>query len=142
MGPSVVKALGDRAIADTDCAVLAIRKMGGAEIAVISYTRVLSRALRTDEGCLLAGGNVIYIRDMMLRRNPNYLPNLDDPTLVGFRDSYRYLGYVLPQAGHPAKTDLPGFDRPETVVAARAVETRWLQGELGNEGPRAPGAVR
>ena len=128
MGPSVVTVQGDRAIVDTGCAVHGMLALNGAEVAVISHTRLLSRALRDGDDWLIAGLRVVYIRDLLVPRNPTQLPEIDAAALSGYRDSYRYLSYVLAQSGHVPRTDLPGVDLPEGVAAVRAAERRWIEG--------------
>ena len=127
MGPSVVTLLGDRATVDTGCAVHGMRRLQGADVGVVSHTRLLSRVLQSGDNWLIAGLRVLYIRDLLIPRNPHQVPAIDETELSGYRDSYRYLSYMLAQSGHVPRTDLPGVDLPETVVALRAGEQRWLE---------------
>ncbi len=127
IGPSVVTIQGERAIADTGCAVYGMLTLKQAEVAVVSHTRLLSRALKMGDTWLLAGATVLYVRDLLVPRNPAQVPEIDTAVLSGFRDSYRYLSYVLAQSGHVARMDLPGVDLPETVAALRAKESNWLE---------------
>ena len=71
---------------------------------------------------------MVYIRDLLVPRDPNQLPEIDPAALSGYRDSYRYLSYILGHTGHVARTDLPGIDLPESVAAVRAAEWRWIEG--------------
>ena len=112
---------------DTGCAVHGMRSLQGAEVGVVSHTRLLSRVLRSGGNWLIAGLRVLYIRDLLIPRNPHQVPDIDEVELSGFRDSYRYLSYVLAQSGHVPRTDLPGVDLPETVAALRAGEQRWIE---------------
>ncbi len=127
MGPSVVTIKGDRAIADTGCAVYGMLTLNGADVAVLSHTRLLSRALKVADKWLLAGVAVLYVRDLLIPRNPTQVPEIDSAQLNSFRNSYRYLSYVLAQSGHAPRADLAGVDLPETVAALRAGESRWLE---------------
>lgn len=127
MGPSVVFVRGDRARADTGCAVHAMRLLGDLEISVVSHTRLLSRVLRHGNQWLIAGLRIIYIRDLLIPRDPTRIPAIDESALQNFRASYRYLSFMLTQSGHVPRLDLPGFDQPETVTAVRAGEQRWLE---------------
>ena len=128
MGPSVVTVQGDRAIADTGCAVHGMLTLTGADVGVISHTRLMSRALRSGDSWLIAGLRVLYIRDLLIPRSPHQFPEIDEAALKGYRNSYRYLSYVLAQSGHIPRTDLPGVDLPETVATLRAEEQRWMDG--------------
>ncbi len=127
MGPSVVNVRGERAMIDTGCAVHAMLTLQSAEVAVISHTRLLSRAVRCGDDWLLAGLRIIYIRDLLVPRDPGRLPVINEEMLSGYRDSYRYLSYVLAQSGHTPRTDLPGMDQPATVTELRAGEQSWLE---------------
>ncbi len=126
MGPSVITMRGSRALADTGCAVQAMLLLEGAGVAVISHTRLLSRAVKEGDDWLLAGLRVIYIRDLLVPRNPNRVPAIDETALNGYRDSYRYLSYVLAQSGHAPRVDLPGFDEMANVTSVRLGEQHWL----------------
>ena len=127
IGPSVVTVKGDRAISDTGCAIYGMLTLNQADVAILSHTRLLSRALKVGDKWLLAGAAVVYVRDMLIPRNPTQVPEIDNALLTSFRNSYRYLSYVLAQSGHAARTDLAGIDLPETVAALRARESRWLE---------------
>ncbi len=129
MSPSVVTVRGDRAIADTGAAIHAMRFLGEVEVEVVSHTRLLFRALRQGDTWLLAGLRMIYIRDLLIPRDPTRLPVIDPSVLQEFRTSYRYLSFILTQSGHVPRTDLPGIDKPETVTALRAEERQWLETE-------------
>ena len=127
LGPSVVTVQGNRAIADTGCAVYGMLTLKQVDVAVLTHTRFLSRALKVEDKWLLAGVAVLYVRDMLIPRNPTQVPEIDSTLLSSFRDSYRYLSYVLAQSGHPVRSDLAGIDLPETVAALRTRESRWLE---------------
>ncbi len=128
LGPSVITVQGDRAIGDTGCAVHGMLTLNQADVAVISHTRLLTRAHRVQGKWLLAGVTVLYVRDLLVPRNPTRVPRMDNAILRSFRDSYRYLSYVLSESGHVPRNDLPGVDLPESVTALRAEEGLWLQG--------------
>ena len=126
MSPGVVWVNNDRAIADTACAVHTFSQLGGIDVSITSYTRLLWRVQRLNGQWLIAGLRGIYIRDTLIPRNPNQVPKLDEEKLATFRTSYRYLSYMLTAAGWPAHGDLPGVDQPEGVAALRAGEREWL----------------
>ena len=128
IGPSVIHLREDRAIGDTGCAVHGMLTLHQADVAVISHTRLLTRAHRVQGKWLLAGVKVLYVRDLLVPRNPTQVPQMDNAVLAGFRDSYRFLSYVLSQSGHVPRNDLPGVDLPESVTSLRAEESLWLKG--------------
>jgi len=72
----------------------------------------------------------MYVSDMLLPRDPSRVPQIDDGVLRTFRPSYKYLSYIITQSGRTIQDDLPGIDRPESVVALRAAEQQWLEGSM------------
>ena len=127
MSPPVIWVNKDRAIAETSCAVHTVLKLEGIDVINISYTRLLWRTQKVDGRWLISGLRGIYIRDTLAASGPNDGLKIDKKKLAGYRESYRYLSYVLTAAGRPARDDLPGVDRPETVEALRTAERRWLE---------------
>ena len=126
MSPPVIWVSKARAIAETSCAVHTVLKLDGIDVINISYTRLLWRTQKVDGRWLIAGLRGIYIRDTLATCGPTQELKVDEKRLAGFRQSYRYLSYVLAAGGRPASDDLPGVDRPETVEALREAERQWL----------------
>lgn len=127
MSPAIVTLNGDRAIAETPCSLHGMTELDGIEVALVGYARLLWRALRSGDRWLIAGLRATYISDMLLPRNPSRVPQVDDELLRTFRPSYKYLSYVITKNGRTIQDDLPGIDRPESVVALRAAERQWLE---------------
>ncbi|WP_238542476.1 hypothetical protein [Sphingomonas sp. PAMC 26621] len=127
MSPPVIWVCNRRAIAETSCAVHTVLTLEGVDTINISYTRLLWRLQNVGGRWLIFGLRGIYIRDTLAACKPNQDVKLDEGKLAGFRASYRYLSYVLAASGRPARDDLPGVDRPETVDALRLAERRWLE---------------
>jgi hypothetical protein len=127
MSPAVVTIGGDRAVAETACTLHGMTELGGVEVALVGYVRLLWRALRLEDRWLIAGLRAMYVSDMLLPRNPSRVPQIDDDLLRTFRPSYKYLSYIITQSGRTIQDDLPGLDRPETVTTLRAAERQWLE---------------
>jgi len=121
------KLVAGQAIAETSCAVHTVLKLDGVDVINTSYTRLLWRTQKIDDRWLISGLRGIYIRDTLAPCGPNQDLKIDEKKLAGFRESYRYLSYVLAAGGRPARDDLPGVDRPKAVEALRATERRWLE---------------
>ncbi len=130
MAPAVVTVNGDRALAETACSLHGMTELEGVDVALIGYTRLLWRALRSGDGWLIAGLRAMYVSDMLLPRNPSRVPAIDDEILRTFRPSYKYLSYIITKSGRTIQDDLPGIDRPESVTALRAAEQQWLEGSI------------
>ena len=128
MSYPVVTVNGDRAVAETPCSLRNFAKTDGVDTSFEGFVRLLWRARRDDGKWLVAGLRAIYIRDMLHACNPSRVPVLDQTELDGYRRSYRYTCYNLTRLGLTPGDDLPGEDRPETVVALRAGEEAWLNG--------------
>jgi hypothetical protein len=127
MSPAIVTINGDRALAETPCSLHGMTELDGVDVALIGYTRLLWRALRSGEGWLIAGLRAMYLSDMLLPRNPSRVPQIDDGLLRTFRPSYKYLSYIITKSGRTIQDDLPGIDRPASVTALRATEQHWLE---------------
>ncbi|WP_241127540.1 nuclear transport factor 2 family protein [Novosphingobium terrae] len=126
MSPPVVWVKGDRAIADSSCAVHSFILLDGVEASMTGYTRLLWRARREKGEWRLAGLRGIYIRDTLEACNPAQVPVIDVKKLAQYRPSYRHLSYALAATGRTPRMDLPGVDQPEVVAAMRAAEQAWL----------------
>jgi hypothetical protein len=127
MSPAIVTVKDDRALAETGCSLHGMTELDGVDVALIGYARLFWRALRSGDRWLIAGLRATYISDMLLPRNPSRVPQIDDAVLRTFRPSYKYLSYVITKNGRAIQDDLPGIDRPESVVALRAAEQQWLE---------------
>ncbi len=126
MSPPVITLNQDRATADAACAVHTFTQLEGVEVSSISYTRLLWRVQKARGRWLIASLECIYIRDELGPRDPGQLLKLDPNRLNRYRESYRYLSYILTASGRPCYDDLPGVDRPETVAAVRASARAWM----------------
>jgi len=127
MSPPVIWVRGQRAIADTACAVHTHLVMDGVEVSAVSHTRLLWRAQVLDGRWLIAGLRGIYIRDTLQTAGPGQPLRLDPVRLARYRPSYRHLSYVLETTGRKPLDDLAGIDRPDLVEALRAAERAWLE---------------
>ena len=128
LSPSVVKVNNDRAIVETPAQLPAFVPVDGIDVCITAHVRLLWRVQLLGERWLLAGLRMIYIRDMLTPVSPSRVPVINDAEASRYRPSYRYLSYALARTDHPAREDLPGVDRPDTVIALRAGEAAWLEG--------------
>ncbi|NIE66039.1 hypothetical protein F3J17_19395 [Burkholderia sp. Ax-1719] len=136
MSPAAVWVKGDRAIADTSCAVHMFAELDGVGAHVTSYSRLLWRAQRYNSRWLIAGLHGIYIRDTLEACNPAQVPVIDLNKLAGFRSSYKHLSYLISARGGPVRNDRAGVDRPDLVAALRAAEQAWLNGQTESKDVR------
>ena len=93
-----------------------------------AYTRLLWRVVKVRGDWLIIGLRGLYLRDTMQPVDPAQTITIDQKKLAEFRRSYRYISYLTVMNGGPIRDDRAGVDRPETVVALRSAEQRWLAG--------------
>ena len=129
LSPPVVSVNGDRAIAEASTAVHSFAMLDSIEVHVTAYTRLLWRVVKHEGGWLIMGLRGLYLRDTMQPVDPTQTITIDENKLAEFRPSYRYISYLTVANGGPIRNDRAGVDRPETVLALRAADRRWLAGE-------------
>ena len=115
-----------RWLVDSNCTVHAFTLIDGIEVDLVSYCRLQWRAQKSGSQWLIAGLRSIYIRDAIALVIPQKAPKLDLKLLARLRPSYRFIAYLTRKAGNNVRDDLPGVDRPDTVVVLRAGEQKWL----------------
>lgn len=128
IGASVVEINRNRATIDTLVVIHLISELDGIGVDCVGYCRERMKVERRTDKWLFAGVNSIYLYDTLIPTNPARVPRLDEEKLNSFRPSYRFLSYMLTERGLPARDDLPGADRPESVRAVVEEEEAWLCG--------------
>lgn len=127
MAPSIVTLNGDRALAETGCAILLGGRIGDVDVTATTQARLFARVERRGVWRItqLAG---LYLKDALATDAPGVFPALDAARLAAYRPSYRYLSYLLAESGKTARDDLPGIDRPALCEAFYRAEGAWLAG--------------
>ncbi|MDB5432942.1 MAG: Bile acid 7-alpha dehydratase BaiE [Caulobacter sp.] len=132
MAPSIVSVNGDRALAESGCAILLPGKVGYVAVTVTSQARLHVRAERRPDSLGGRWGIVslrpVYFIDSISAQVPGEVPVFDAARLAGYRQSYRFLSYVLVESGKTPRPDLAGADRPDLTEAMLAAEAAWLAG--------------
>ncbi len=128
MSPTVTRIRGDRALADSGCAIHLLGKIDGIAMNVVAQARIWSRVERIADDWLMASLRVVYVRDVILPVDPSRVPTLDQAKLASYRPSYRFVSFMLASHGMKTRNDLPGTDEPEAVNALRHAEEAWLNG--------------
>jgi hypothetical protein len=134
LAPPVIDIVDGRAIAEVPAAIEVRTEISGVQADLVSYTRLLYRAIRTDGGWRLCSMTAIYERDTLIPVIAGLVPAIDEVRLNSLRPPYRWLAYHLGDKGYSVDQDLPGDDRPETVRALYAEAFSWLEaaGALGD----------
>ena len=130
MSPTVIRLDGNRALAETGGAVHLRATFAGVEADVISYTRFFTRVGKREGRWLISGLRAFYQKDVLIPSDPANPPRLDVARLVQYRQSYRYLSYLMSERGHPIQSTLPGMDLPDTVHTLTEREEGWLAGMI------------
>lgn len=115
----------DRALADASCAVHVRGQLGGVLVDVVSRGRLCWRVARAGSRWLIAGMEMIYLRDSISTVRPNAPLSVPEPDAAG-RPSYRYLGLLLSASGYSVAPDLPGIDRPDLIEAHCSEQRDWF----------------
>ncbi|WP_214102620.1 nuclear transport factor 2 family protein [Acrocarpospora catenulata] len=128
LGPTLVRVAGDRALADTPCAILFRRVFAGVECDMTSYCRHYSRVERVEGRWRLRSFVGVYEKNTLAPVVPGQVPAIDTAKLATFRASYAFQAYFRAQQGKPVNDDRPGLDRPDLVERFHDAEDRWLAG--------------
>lgn len=123
---TLVNLNGERAIADTGCAIHVRGRMDGVEADIVSYCRHRSRVEKVEGKWRLRTFYATYQRDVMAPTNPSERLVIDAEQLATFRPSYKFLSYFLVRMGENPIHDLPGFDRPDLVAHRVNADQEWL----------------
>lgn len=127
-GVTLVQLNGERALADTSCAILMRRYFDGVECDLTGYCRHRSRVERRDGMWRLLSLVGVYEKNTLAPVLPGTAPKLDERRLAGYRPSYNFQCYHREQEGNAAFSDRPGTDRPDLVEALEAADRAWLSG--------------
>lgn len=128
MAPTIVSLNGDRALAESGCAILLPGKVGDVAVTVTSQARLHVRAERREGRWGIVGLRPVYFIDSVAAQIPGEVPVFDAERLDSYRQSYRFLSYVLVESGKTPRPDLAGTDRPHLVDVMLAEEAGWLGG--------------
>ena len=112
MSPGVVRLKGEHAIADTACAVHTFSLLEGIEVSTTSYTRLLWRVQRSEGQWLIRGLRGIYIRDTLIPRDPNKVPNWTKRSSGGFAPPTATSATSLLQGEAPPTTTFQAWTSP------------------------------
>ena len=128
MGPTLARVRGDRALAETGCAIMLHGAVGGVAVTVTSHSRLYERLERRGGRWRLSGLRIAYQHDAMTPLDPSNRLTLDKGRLAAYRASYRFLSYLLAESGEAPNPALAGADHPETVAALLDADDTWFQG--------------
>lgn len=126
MSPPVVDVIGDRAVVTAPAVIELRTHLDGVEFDLASRVRLLYRVRRGPAGWRLTAMTCVYESDAVTPVVPGTGSDFGSVSIDGRRPSYRWLATVLGATGHHVADDLPGDDRPDSVVAIEQAEQDWL----------------
>ena len=131
MSPTLVRLNGGRALAETGCVILLNGTIGGVPVTVASHSRLFVRAERGETVWGIRRLGAVYFQDAATAQIPGATVPVDEARLATYRSSYRFLSYVLEEAGKTARPDRAGVDRPDLIEALHKADEDWLMGAGG-----------
>jgi hypothetical protein len=126
LSPPAVHLHGDRAVLELPAAIEVRDEFEGVDADLVSYTRLLYRAQRSEPGWLITALTCIYERDTLSPVLPGTPIPLDAGRLARFRAPYRYLAYHLSSTGASVGDGLYGDDEPGRVQSLYDDAFAWL----------------
>jgi len=129
MSPTLVTLNGGRALAETGCVILLNGNIGRTPVMVSTQARLFCRGERAGGGWLIRRLGAVYFQDAVAPQIPGAPVILDQARLAAYRPSYRFLSYVLEEAGKTARPDRAGVDRPDLIEALHKADEAWLMGK-------------
>jgi len=125
IGPVLVTLNGDKAVATLSGIIDVPEEINGVEMTLSAHCLMLYRVEKRDGVWGLMSFGAIYRRDEFIPAIPGLVADISPEKLKEYRPSYRNLSYCLELAGYEVNNDLPGEDRPETVVAIMEEVFGW-----------------
>jgi hypothetical protein len=122
--PADITICHGKAIVEAAASIMIRFTVEGLEYELVSYCRLIYRMEKVDV-CVwkIRGLTVVYTRDMIVPVEPH--TSRFRPDLLGYRESYKYLTWVLKHRGFAISQDLPGTDLPDTVSRAMREHNEW-----------------
>ncbi len=126
--PSRVKVNGDRATAETNCAILVRQTIDGVEVDLTSFARFLDRLERRGGEWRMVERVTLYEQDRLDPVEPSakFAAMMASGNAAKFPAAYRYMGYRVEAAGRALAEPVHYDGRPETE-ALKARYAAWLK---------------
>jgi hypothetical protein len=128
--PARVKVNGDRATAETNCAILVRQTIAGVEVDLTSYARFLDRLERRGGAWRMVERVTVYEQDRLDAVAPSekFAALMASADVAKFPAPYRYMAYRVEAAGRALAEPVHYDGRPETE-ALKARYAAWLSGQ-------------
>jgi SnoaL-like domain len=128
--PSVVRPADDRAVAETNVAILVRQKIGGVLTDMTSYARFLDRLERISGAWRIVERTAIYERDRLdpVEPSENFERLFKASDLTIYPEAYRYMAARLIAAGRALAPVIYRDGSPHTAQLYLRYDA-WLNGE-------------
>lgn len=117
---------GDKAFAITMATIQLRLTIDGNLLELQSDVELIYHLQKTNGTWLIVLFTSIYLKDALVPVTPAGNIIIPSADLAKFRESYASLSYTLNQEGYEIDNDLPGRDRPESVVELYETSEAWL----------------
>lgn len=124
---TVVQVNSNKAVAEVITQIQSRNRIEDTTGDMISDVRLLYRLVKTQAAWRILSIDCIYEKDMFLPSDPCKKVFCDIHKLENYRDSYKYLCYILQEMGKKINLDLPGEDRPELIQKLYDKSFSWLE---------------
>lgn len=126
MTPADIHVNGDKAVAESVGNIQLRFQEAGHDYDLISYTRFIHRLVKVDSSeWKIVGFGCIYIKDSILPAAPTGAAF--SPDVSEYRESYKYLSWLLSRTGYSIRPTLPGIDQPEEAGRLMDEHFTWLR---------------
>lgn len=133
LSPVLIDVRGDRATADTGVVIAGRASLGGVEVVLTAYSRIVERLERRRKQWRISEMTCVYQFDHFTPLDPDEQLELDRDRYDGYRESYAALSYWVEetQGSGAVRDSLPGVDRPDTIDALYRANSTWLAAGRG-----------
>ena len=117
---------GDKAVAITMATIQMRFSIAGNLLELQAESKLIFRTQKVNGEWIIAGFESIYEKDALVPVTPNSNISISPEEIAPFRPSYANMSYALGKQGHQVDQNLPGIDKPETVVQLYQETEAWL----------------
>ena len=120
---------GNRAVAMMETTLQQRSEIDGFPVDLAADAQMLYKLIRINGEWYIQDWTTIYEQDNIIPAVPTTQLNIDPKALEEFRPCCSSLAYLKKRQGKVLYDELPGHDRPESLVAIYEEADRWIQGK-------------
>jgi hypothetical protein len=115
-----------KAVAITMATIQVRINVDGHLLELQSEPKLIFRTQEMNGEWMIVGFESIFEKDALIPVTPNSNITIPAEEIAKFSPGYANLSYALTKMGHPVATDLPGIDKPETVLRLYEETEAWF----------------